>query len=465
MTFLFLYQVLPLALFAAVFLGLGRLEAFRRHGPAIVLALGAALQLWLWWSSEPALNAPDSRGFWALSRGEGVDLRMVLYRPRLYPWFLSLFPSPEAATLAQCLLKVATGWLVLRLARRLGGGPAASTFAGALFLPNAHWLAEPLAILDTTLFTFLFTLALSLAADAFLAFSPARWLALCAACGLASLSRQAGDISLVALLAAVAAPALLRAVRLRSARTGFFLVGGLLLASALAGAGALANGIQHGVWKRSVALGVNLYTHSSYFALAAGDAAEWDFVEARLPGARARLGAWESHWRRPVPWPVNALPHELERALGSAGAEAILAADRALTERFIAWVEEYPESYLASAANEAMRLLWKSEEYHPRSLLGLGSEAPAALRRLERGIIHQPPGLLILSAALLLFTRRPAALLPALGVAAYLAPLPFLQLGFARYALPALPALLALGAAGAVAARNRMPWLLFRGPR
>lgn len=443
-----LCQLLPLAALWTAFRYLERYPAFARwSAPGIALA-GMAVQIALWRAGVPDLSQPDSLGFYRLAAGEETDLRSLLYRPRLYPWFLALFPSLEAATLAQCLLKGVLGAFVIGLVRRTGGTPGTSAFAAALFFFNAYWLREPLRILDTTLFAFLLAGALWMAAECAARFSPARFLGLGAFAGLASLCRQVADPALLLVCAGLLAP-----LCLGPSRPPRFavLAGGMALALALAFAGAAANRVQHGLFVRSVALGVNVYTHSAYFELADPDSEEWDFVLAHLPDGRETAGSWDPHWRADIPWPANALPHRLERALGSADAAAILRADSLLAARYRAWVAEDWIRFAASAWNEGVRLLWKSEEYYPSSVIGEWAPLPTAAIRAERGIIHQPPALLILGAlpGLLAARRlRGALLLPAAGVAAYLVPLPLLQMGFTRYALPAFPVLIALAAIG-----------------
>jgi hypothetical protein len=449
-----LYQLLPLAVLWTAFKYLEGYPAFARwSAPGIFLA-GMALQFALWHGSVPDLAHPDSRGFHRLATGEETDLRSLLYRPRLYPWFLALFPSLQAATLAQCLLKGVMGAFVIGLARRAGATPGTAAFASALFFFNAYWLREPLQILDTTLFAFLLTGALWSAAEAAARFTPGRFLRLGAFAGLTALCRQVADPALLLVFAGVLLPRYFgpsRPPRLA------WVAGGLALALVLAFAGAAANRVQHGLFLRSVALGVNVYTHSAYFELSDPDSKEWEFVLAHLPDGREAAGTWDPHWRADIPWPVNALPHRLERALGTATAAEILRADSLLAARYRAWVAEDWIRFAASAWNEGVRLLWKSEEYYPSSVIGEWVPLPAAALRAERGIIHQPAALLILFALPGLFAIRRLGcvlLLPSLGVMAYLMPFPLLQVGFTRYALPAYPALIALAAIGMQSAWN-----------
>jgi hypothetical protein len=152
-------------------------------------------------------------------------------------------------------------------------------------------------------------------------------------------------------------------------------------------------------------------------------------------------------YRHDIPWPVNALPHRLERAMGSGNAGEIKAADKELADRFFHWAGEHPGRYALTVLNETARLFLKSEEQYPESILAGFVPIPAPVIRLERGLIHQAPWLLAILAAvgLALETRRRRLLLPvAVGLSAYLLVIPFIQLGFTRYSLPALPCLLVL---------------------
>jgi hypothetical protein len=475
-----LYQILPLAALWIAFSALGRLPAFGRWGVPVVFAAGAFLQFGFWLHSRPDLENPDSLGFFRLGHGLETDLRSILFRPKLYPLFLGLFdPSHsshllKAAVFWQCLLKLGMAGFLVRFARLNGWKPATTGFVLVLFLCNALWIREPLRIFDTTLFAFLFTAFLALAAETLARYSTARFAGLCLAGGLTTLTRQAADpalaLSLSLVLAIVAYRAVIGVLEGERGRgpagpdgkdgvTRLFRPMGLsiLAGLAVAGSGALYNGIHYGVYKRSVALGINLYTHASYYQLGDPASPEWEFVEGRLPGSRGEYPSWETAYRNDMPWSANALPHRLERKLGAADAGGILAADRLLRRRSLDWAFGNPGTYLASFANEGARLLLKCEDLYPASLLFPGPAAVAApglLLRLERGLIHQPPLLLLLAglAALLLRRRNPMRLVcavAAVAAVAYLAVVAAVQIGLTRYALPIYPALLML-AGGAV---------------
>lgn len=470
-----LYQVLPLAALWIVFSALARLPAFGRWGVPAVFAAGAILQFGFWIHTRPDLENPDSLGFFRLGHGLETDLRSILFRPKLYPLFLGLFPSPqspyspyslEAAAFCQCLLKLGMAGFLVRFARLGGWKPSTTALVLFLFLCNALWLREPLRIFDTTLFAFLFTAFLALAAETLARYSTARFAGLCLAGGLTALTRQAADPALAISLSLVLAIVAYRAAAAPPGVTRLFRPIGLSLLAglAVAGSGALYNGIHYGVFKRSVALGINLYTHASYYQLGNPASPEWEFVERGVPGARGRYPAWETDYRNDMPWSANALPHRLERGLGSADAGAILAADRILRERSLDWAKRNPGTFLASFANEGARLLLKCEDQYPASLLFSGRAGNAAqtfLMRVERGLIHQPPLLLLLCglAGLVLRRRLPVTLpfaVPALAALAYLALVAAVQIGLTRYALPVYPALLAL--AGAAVDGIPAPW-------
>ncbi len=492
MAYFLLYQILPLAALWMAFTALGRLPAFARWGIPAVFAAGSLLQLAFWMHARPDLENPDSLGFFRLAHGLETDLRSILFRPKLYPLFLGLFDSShlpnaphslKAAAFWQCLLKLGMAGCLVRYARLSGWKPATTGFILFLFLCNALWLREPLRIFDTTLFAFLFTAFLALAAENLARYSNLRFAALCAAGGLTALTRQAADpalaLSMLLVLAVVGYRAAIGTLAgERPPRAGgndgvthlFRPVGLSLLAGlAIAGSGAVSNGVRYGVYQRSVALGINLYTHASYYQLGDPASPEWDFVESRLPGARRQYPAWETGYRNDMPWSANALPHRLERESGSADAGEILAADRLLRKRSLDWAKENPGTYLASFANEGARLLLKCEDLYPASILFSGPAASAAaaagtapgiLLRVERGLIHQPPLLLLLAglAALVLCRRRmnSAYAVAAVAAVAYLALVAAVQIGLTRYALPVYPALLML--AGGALDRIPAPW-------
>lgn len=487
MAYFLLYQILPLAALWLAFTALGRLPAFARWGVPVAFAAGSLLQFAFWMHSRPDLENPDSLGFFRLGHGQETDLRAILFRPKLYPLFLGLFDSPhlphalKAAAFWQCLLKLGMAGFLVRFARVSGWKPATTGFILFLFLCNALWLREPLRIFDTTLFAFLFTAFLALAAENLARYSNLRFAMLCAAGGLTALTRQAADpalaLSIPLVLAVVGYRAVIgtlegeRGPRAEGADgvTRLFrpVCLSLLAGLAVAGSGAVSNGVRYGVYQRSVALGINLYTHVSYYRLGDPASPEWDFVESRLPGARRQYPAWETGYRNDMPWSANALPHRLERELGSADAGEILAADRLLRKRSLAWAEENPGTYLASFANEGARLLLKCEDLYPASILFSGPSAsadaaagtaPGVLLRLERGLIHQPPLLLLLAglAALVLCRRAPTHLVCAVAVVAYLALVAAVQIGLTRYALPVYPALLML--AGRAVDAIPVPW-------
>ncbi|GEM_PF-3938631 len=437
-----LFQIVPLILIRISLARLERHAWFRCFGVTAVFLLGALVQLSLWLFSHPNLDNPDSLGYFRLGHGLETDLRAILFRPKLYPIFLGCFHSLKSATFFQCVLKLASGFFILRFSKLLAWRPGTTVFILLLYFLNSLWLQEPLRIMDTTVFTFLFSAFLWLAVENAAAFSFEKFTALCLAAGLAGLTRQAGDLSIV-LVGASLALALVLGKRINPG----LLILPVLLGALIACAGLVENGFRYGVYKRSVAMGINLYTHASFYALADPASPEWRYVEHFLPEAGKRYPAWSTDYAQDVPWSVNALPHVLERAMMPNDAETILACDRELTRRFLFWAEGKPEGYLASVGNEAMRLLWKCEEFYPESLLDKLFRVPVLLRRLERGIIHQQPGLLLglaLGGFMLGRNRRLLLALPLIGIGAYLLLIAAVQVGFTRYALPVLPWLLIL---------------------
>lgn len=456
------YQILPLALLWIAFTALARLPAFARWGVPAVFAAGASLQFLFWLHARPDLENPDSLGYFRLAHHLETDLRAILFRPKLYPFFLGSFAGLKAAVFWQSIFKLGMAGFLIRFAFLCGWKPATTAFTLFLFLFHSLWLFESLRIFDTALFGFLFIAYLGMAVEVLAGFSRMKFAALCAAGGLTALTRQAADPALLLVMLAVLAAVAYRAIVGTLGKPGsgrLLLPIGLSLALGMlvACAGAINNGLRYGVYKRSVAVGINLYTHAAYYQLGDPASPEWDFVERYLPGARSQYPHWETGWKYDMPWPVNALPHRLERKLGSAGAAEILEADRILRNRALGWAKGNPGSYLASFVNEAARLLSKCEEMYPVSLLdpggkaGKGGKSPALIRRLERGVIHQPLWLLLVAGtAALLFCRRNRLLLmaPALGAVTYLALVSAVQIGLTRYALPAyLPLLMLAGQA------------------
>jgi hypothetical protein len=447
MAYLLLYQALPLALLWFLLERLCRSPARARWALALIFAAGTVAQFILWARSSPDLENPDSQGFWRIGHGLETDLRGLLYRPKLYPLFLGFFQAPKAAAFAQCILKLGMAGWIARAGRALAWRPAATAFVLALFLFDNLWLREPLKIFDTTLFAFLFLGAMVLALETILHPSPARFpsgsarfVAFCGMAGFASLCRQVADPCLLVAGAASFA----RVLSVRSQRR----VGPVLSSAAaaaaglcLAASGAFVNGLTHGAYLRSVALGVNVYTHYAYYELNDPAAPEWDFVAARLPGIREELPAWRTGWRYDMPWPVNAMPHRLERKLGSADVTEIRAADALLTARALAGMQGKPARYLGAFGNEAARLLCKCEGDYPVALIARGDAA----RRLERGLTHLPLWLLAMAGCIgctLGRGRRLALALPLACGVGYLALIAAIQIGLCRYGLPAWPVLL-----------------------
>jgi hypothetical protein len=434
-----LYQALPLALLWLLLERWCRTAARSRWALALILAAGAIAQFVLWAQGAPDLANPDSLGFWRIGHGLETDLRALLYRPKLYPLFLGFFQSPKTAAFAQCLLKLGMAVWIGRAAKALAWRPAARAFVLALFLSDNLWLREPLKIFDTTLFAFLFLGAVVVALEMILRPSLRRFAAFCALAALASLCRQVADPFLFA--AGIACFARLAVARRDRRRNRAVAVVTAAAGLCLAASEALANGLAHGAFVRSVAWGVNLYTHYAYYELADKATPEWDFVASHLPGIRDELPAWRTEWRSDMPWPVNALPHRLERSLGSAGIGEIRAADSLLASRALAGMRGKPARYLGAFGNETARLLGKCEGDYPVALIASGDAA----RRLERGLTHLPLWLLALAGcAGWLFGpgRRAALAVPLACALGYLALIAAIQIGLCRYGLPAWPILL-----------------------
>ena len=98
MIHLILYQLVPLAGAWLLFAGLERWNGPRKWCAPALFVAGGLLQFWLWGKSNPNLDNPDSLGFFRLGHGLEDALRSILFRPKLYPLLLGMFPSLKAVT-------------------------------------------------------------------------------------------------------------------------------------------------------------------------------------------------------------------------------------------------------------------------------------------------------------------------------------------------------------------------------
>lgn len=452
MSHLLFFQIFPLLFLFLLFTWSERLLFIQRYGIALVFIFGFSLQFIFWYLSHPNLENPDSMGFYRLAHGLETDLRNIFFRPKLYPLFLGLFPTLKSVTLIQVGLKVGMGFFILRIGKLFNWKLGSLLFILSLFFMNSFWLQEPLRIMDTTLFTFLFSAVIWLTMECVFQLSSQKFYALCICMGLATLTRQVGDPSFFVMTCGLIL-VLFQKQRLAQSRiVNLKLFVPILVGLSIGFSGLLWNGINYGLYHRTIAVGNVLYTHSSYYQLANGMDEEWKFVNDYLPDSQKELGIWKTSYRSDIPWPVNAMPHNLERALLHQNGQSLVEMDAILKQHFFAWVMANPKDYLASIGNESMRLLWKSEEYYPESVLKkvmnrFSLKAPLFMVRGERGLIHLSIGFLLGLAIFGLFldrTRRVYLLLPLFGVAVYLLLIPSIILGFTRYGFPVLPILLAL---------------------
>ncbi len=467
MVYLFLYQILPPAFLWISYLFLEKNSVFKKYSILLLFILGTILQIFFCLCTAPSLLNPDSYGFYLLSRGMEHDLHSILYRPKLYPFFLSFFSSLEWALVAQGFLKIGIGALIWTLGKFLKWRAATLAFILTLFLFNAFWLQEPLRILDTTLFTFLWTAFLTLAVMIFSKLGInhnqstnllTQFLGLCLLAGLTSLGRQLADLSMFILLCSLTVKLITKNKLPR-----YQIATCLFLGLSLSMVGAGINLFKVGTFKRSIALGVSLYTHESQYELADSRSSEWDYVSLHAPEIKPEFHNWNINYTDPILWSVNAIPHRLERKLENEksnldSVEKISAANQELSQRVFNWAYRHPRFYIYSVQNELKRMLFKCEEYYPESVLEkifskklvnpLPKPFPISFPdwalRIERGFIYQPLWLLIAFAMLsLIFYRNSKSLIICLllPIVLYIVLIAFIQLGFTRYTLPVLPGL------------------------
>jgi hypothetical protein len=433
------YQFAIPILVLLIFLRWDRQKWFGQWSLPIIFFIGIFVQGWMWWHSVPALNGPDSQGYFRLAHDLETDLRTILYRPKLYPIFLQWIPTLKVVSLIQAFLKIGIGLFLIRMGSLFDWRKGLIAWVLLLFMLNSLWLSECLNILDTTLFTFLFTGFLWLGLETYSKYSRTKFISLCILAGLVTLTRQVADIGMICAIAWL----VVKELKSQPNRWKAVLVG-LSLGALLAVSGAISNGFQNGVWKRSVALGVNLYTRSAYYQLADLKSPEWDFCRAYLPLSQSGFESWDPHFTHDIPWPVMELPHQLERAMGVSTVSEILGNDAILTQHFFQWIRDNPGIYFQSVINEIARLGLKAEDAYPNSLLREFFPVAPWMIRIERGMIHQ--SLLWLSLVGIVGCSRKyfqgKHLFLGVGLFGYLVLLPLITLGFTRYGLPAYPALL-----------------------
>lgn len=133
--------------------------------------------------------------------------------------------------------------------------------------------------------------------------------------------------------------------------------------------------------------------------------------------------------------------------MGVTTTKEILAVDHQLSVRFFHWVLSKPGFYFGSIRNEFMRLLFKTDEYYPDSLISHLPGVPPMAIRFERGLIYQPIWLLLVFGlvSLSLSNRKRLAVgVLFFGSLIYIILIASIQLGFTRYSLPLIPCLLVL---------------------
>lgn len=131
--------------------------------------------------------------------------------------------------------------------------------------------------------------------------------------------------------------------------------------------------------------------------------------------------------------------------MGVTSIKEILAVDHQLSVRFFQWVWRKPGLYFESIRNEFMRLLFKTDEYYPDSLIAHLPWVPPIAIRFERGLIYQPIGLLLFFGMVsfsFINRKRLAVAILFFGSLIYIVLISSIQLGFTRYSIPLIPCLL-----------------------
>ncbi len=402
-----------------------------------ILGISATIWLHIFFFSWPELSGPDAKGFWTIAHGNTVPMELAMYRPKLYPWFLMLAPNLKAVAIYQLLLKGGIFLCMYLAARLLGWKNQIILFCFLLFSLNTLWLREPMLVSDTTLFSFCLM-------GAFTGFvwhikeGHLKSLTLFALfAGLASLCRQVMDPILIFCLL------ILVGYKLSAKK---FLALGLFLA--LIDTGAFYNYLQFGIAKRSIALGVNLYTHSSFYALQQNPELSQKFLKDCENFAGQIPHIWDVDYKKYVSHKANALPHEYQQCLEKKGLSRI-ESDRYLKHEFFNWIMDNTSMYMYSIYNEWRRMLVTSGEYYPPKIFfDYHSHFPGSeeLKRVERQISYYPLWWLLATLGFLLLNVKGSGFgwlgLSVLGISlAYTLLISAIHIGFTRYSLPIIPLL------------------------
>ena len=382
------------------------------------------------------LTNPDSVYWWQLSRGFDGNICFWLYRPALYRWYLTLFSSPDTAIAFQWIFKGGMLFFVDRIATTFRWGFGRRSFLLLALGCNSFWLQEPNNMLDTTLFTMLLTAALFFFCNAWKS-QHTRWFVMFGiTAGLCTLTRQVADLFLIVAIIALWLRHPRTELKKKLLCTGLFVTVGW--------AGAVANWHTIGLFKRTETLGINLFTHSSYYDWSVPNPEQKKLIGTLLPHATLGDTLWDPSIRSNINWVANALPHQYKHYLVDSGkCTSCSTADKQLSHEFFVWAKSHPQTYLFSIINEFKRSIFKTEEYYPSPVVT--KNLPVILKRIERQWIHWPIWLMLL-VPLPIIALKKNRLEMALwcGTVGYFCMMASIQLGFTRYTFPAFPFLFLL---------------------
>ena len=399
-----------------------------KHWVWICFVLVGLVNLWLLRPVES--YGPDSQMWWALSRGKIDNMGWVLYRPKLYSWFLMLFERDFFVPLAQWGLRVLTLGVVWQLLRVLGCRSVVQALVIVLLGLNSLGVQEQSQLLDTTLFGFLGALTLLAFVQALKSSNLISLFLFGVAAGFCTLSRQLGDPFILLGFLVLFFKGRGSWIQRFLAVALFFVIGW---------GGLWTNWWRYDVPKRTVALGVNLFTHSSYYDWEKPDDSESELIKKINPNMSDQTSLWNTHYTKDISWFANALPHQYQNYLEEQGMSR-LESDKYLTGMYIKWVTENKISFFKSIVNELQRFMMTSQDYYPESLIGRYISLSNFFKRLERLVIHLPIWLLfVVSFVGVFFAREKWLLMILLTSFGYLLLLSSIHLGFTRYVLPLLP--------------------------
>ncbi len=391
---------------------------------------------------ETNLYSPDASGNWNLAHHNWNFSGLSLFRPPWYPWFLSLFPKPWMVSIAQSIIFISGLGLAATILLRNGFSPS---LAGTFFLVGGFsslLIQSNTMVLDMSLVTILLLLVSVLFLQLWYKPHFCFVIPFCFCSGLLLSSRSIFAPSLAILIFVLLVKHYRKLYETKKFSLQFWSPVFLLLLILVIPI--LRNGFTQGVWKSSVAFGVNSYTHASYYMLENPNHAEWQWLKAVEPNELKSMEPTQPQWEVDISWRANNLPHAvLDRLTDSLGSR--VQADKILGSHAIHWAINSPVQLFHSWVNELKRLLFKCEEFYPDSLVDRLGKHPPLIRRAERPFIFQPLWALLLIGGLGLmmrdFRRGP---LPWIwgGALVYLMIVPMIQLGFTRYGFPVIPVLI-----------------------